>query len=297
MKKTAKSLRLIKTEKFTKLKIVFLLTFGFMFAEVIAGYLTGSLALIADAGHMLTDAGGLALSILAFKFSQKPATPHRTYGFYRTEILASLANSVILLLTSAYILFEAYNRIVNPVGIHSFSMIIVAVAGLIVNLIGIKLLGKHSKENLNFEGAYLEVLRDTLGSIGVIAAGLIIYFTKMTIIDPIVSIGLAIFIIPRTWSLMKKSIRILMEEVPLNISYNEVKEAILKIKGVYGVCDLHLWSITSGMDAISAHVVVERASQSHNVMKEIDKVLKEKFSINHSTIQIEMDKKYCDMCV
>jgi cobalt-zinc-cadmium efflux system protein len=268
----------------------------------VSGVLTGSLALIADAGHMLADVGALALSLFAISYARRPPTPQRTYGFYRMEILASLANSIVLVLLSIYVLYEAYQRIFEPPAIQSPLMIVVATVGLAVNFGGMKLLGgRHShgprssgdrdndvhEENLNIEAARLEVLSDALGSIGVIAAGIIILTTNFYLVDPIVSIGIALFILPRTWSLIKKSIHILMEGVPSSISYEAVKKAILEVKGVTGVFELHIWSITSGMNALSAHVVVIDPNKSQATLKEITSILEKRFKINHSTIQIE----------
>lgn len=289
-------------ERIKKLKIVLFLTSGYLVVEVIGGILTNSLALLADAGHMLTDVGGLALALFAISYARRPATPQRTYGFYRMEILASLANSVVLVLLSIYIFYEAYIRFFEPPEIQSLPMTLVAGIGLVINYIGLRLLGGHSHnhsgdsghkeekeepENLNIEGARLEVLSDTLGSIGVIAAGVIIMTTKFYLADPIVSIGLAIFILPRTWSLLKRSIHILMEGVPSSISYDEVKKAILGVKGVTGIFELHIWSITSGMDALSAHVVIIDPSKSQTILKEITSLLEKRFNISHATIQIE----------
>lgn len=275
-----------------KLKIVISLTASYLAVQVIAGLLTGSLALIADAGHMLTDVVGLTLSLLAISFSRRPATPQKTYGFYRMEILASLANSVILVLISTYILYEAYTRSMEPLQIQSFPMIIVATVGLGVNFVSMKLL-RHThgieddQENLNMKGAYLEVLSDTLGSIGVIGAGVVILTTGFYLADPLVSIGLALFILPRTWSLMKKSVHILMQGVPSGVSHEEVKKAILQVKGVTGVFDLHIWTITSGMNTLSAHVVILDPTKSQTILKEINSILEKRFKINDMTIQIE----------
>jgi cobalt-zinc-cadmium efflux system protein len=192
-----------------------------------------------------------------------------------------------LILVSAYILYEGYGRIIEPPEIQSIPMIAVAAIGLAVNLVGMKLLKGHAKENLNMEGAYLEVFKDTLGSIGVVVGGVIIFSTEFYLVDPIISICLALVIIPRIWSIMKRSINILMEGVPVDISYEEVKKAILKIKGVTGVFDILIWTITSGMDAITAHVVVSDPSKSQTILKEISSILEKRFKITHTTIQIE----------
>lgn len=276
-----------------KLRLVLILTSSYFVVQILGGLLTGSLALIADAGHMLTDIAGLTLSLLAVSFTRKPATPLKTYGFYRMEILATLANSVVLISISVYIIFEAYQRILVPAEINAFPMIFIASMGLVVNLISLKLLshshgGLDSKdENLNIRSASLEVLSDALGSIGVIVAGIIIVFSGLNLADPIASIAIAIFILPRTWSLMKKSIHILMEGVPVNISHDEVKKAIMGVKGVTGIFELHIWSITSGLDALSAHVVIIDPGKSISILKEINSIIENKFGIHHSTIQIE----------
>jgi cobalt-zinc-cadmium efflux system protein len=286
-------------ERISKLKIVLILTATYFVAEIVGSLVTNSLALLADAGHMLTDVGGLALSLLAIHYTRKKATPQRTYGFYRVEILVSLANSVALILLSIYIFYEGYRHIFNPSEISSIPMTIIGGFGLIINLVGIRILGGHShsksheshehheEENLNIKGARLEVLSDMIGAIGVIVTGIIIFTTKFYLADAIFSIGLALFILPRTWSLMKKSINILMEGSPSNIDYEEVKNAILQVKGVTGIFDLHIWTITSGIDALSAHVVTLDTTKSQAIIIEIRSILENKFNIIRSTIQIE----------
>ncbi len=277
----------MSSQQINKLKIVLLLISSYIVVEVISGLLTGSLALIADAGHMLTDAGSLTLALFAINFSSKPATPQRTYGFYRIEILAALANSAVLILVSVYIIYDAYERIIEPPQIKGTALIIVGSIGLVVNLVGMSILKRHANDNLNIEGAYLEVLKDTLGSVGVVVVGVITSISEFYLVDPMISIGLAFYMLPRIWSLMKKSTNILMEGVPINISYEEVKKAILQIKGVTGVFDIHIWTITSGMDAITAHVVVSDPSKSQIILKEISSMLEKRFKITHTTIQIE----------
>lgn len=271
-----------------KLKFVLVITVLFLIVEVFTAILTNSLALIANAIHMFTDVAGIGLALFAINFSYKrSATPQKTYGFYRMEILAALINSTIILILSFYIIYEAYWRLFEHKEIEGLYVFVIAVIGLLVNLVGIKILHKHAKENINVEGAYLEVLKDMYGSCAVIATALILIFTKLYIIDPIISIGLSLFIIPRTWSLMKRVVNILMEGVPSNISYEEVKKSILEVKGVTGVFDLHLWTITSGFDAMTAHVVITDISKSQSILKEITSILEKKYNITHNTIQIE----------
>ena len=271
-----------------KLKVVLVITILFLIVEVIAAIFTNSLALIANAIHMFTDVAGIGLALFAINFSYKrSATPQKTYGFYRMEILAALINSTIILILSFYIIYEAYWRLFEHKEIEGLYVFVIAVIGLLVNLVGIKILHKHAKENINVEGAYLEVLKDMYGSCAVIATALILIFTKLYIIDPIISIGLSLFILPRTWSLMKRVVNILMEGVPSNVSYEEVKKSILEVKGVTGIFDLHLWTITSGFDAMTAHVVISDISKSQSILKEITSILEKKYNITHNTIQIE----------
>jgi cobalt-zinc-cadmium efflux system protein len=295
----------ISLQRISKLKIVLSLSSSYFAAAVITVIFTGSLSLLSEAGHILADIGGLALALFAVNYTRKPATPQRTYGFYRMEILASLVNSVVLVLLSVYILYEGFRRILEPPEIQSSPIIIVAVIGLIVNFIGIRLLsgtGEHyrgdndgasegrkeqNEQSLNVKAIYLETLSDTIGAAGVITAGVIMLTTKFYAADTLISIGLALFMLPRTWSIIKKAIHILMEGSPSNILHEEVKKAILQIKGVTGVFELHIWTITSGMDALSAHVVIIDPSRSQTILQEINSTLEKKFKITHATIQIE----------
>lgn len=287
------------------LKLVLLLTSSFFVVQILVGFKIGSLALISDAGHMLIDAAGLVMALLAISFSQKLATPMRTYGFYRAEILASLLNSIFLILLSFYILYEAYQRILLPSEISGYSIILVASMGLGVNLLSIVILHPLTKlkisndpyynnkenvaeeKNLNLYGAYLEIFADIIGSIGVIIAGIIIISTKFYMVDALISIGIALFILPRTWFLLKRSIHILIEGTPSHLAHEEIKNSLLKVKGVTGVFDLHIWTITSGIHALSAHVVVLENNKSNEILQEINSILEKNFKINHATIQIE----------
>jgi cobalt-zinc-cadmium efflux system protein len=286
------------------LTVVLLLTSVYFVVQIIIGVAIGSLALISDAGHMLIDVCGLVMALIAMYFSQRPATPNRTYGFYRAEILTPLLNSTFLILLSFYILYEAYQRILSPSEISGYSIILVASIGLAVNLVSIVLLrphtelktlnGAHDKnegnireKNLNLYGAYLEIFADTLGSVGVIISGIVIISTKFYMADALISIGIALFILPRTWLLVKKSIHILIEGTPSHLVHEEIKNSILNVKGVTGVFDLHIWTITSGIHALSAHVVIMNNSRSQQILQEINSILEKNFSINHATIQIE----------
>lgn len=278
------------------LTLVLLLTSVYFAIQIIIGLSIGSLALISDAGHMLVDVCGLVMALVAMYFSQRPATPNRTYGYYRAEILTPLLNSTFLILLSIYILYEAYQRILSPSEISGYSVILVASVGLVVNLLSILLLRPHtelkaSNENrerdLNLYGAYLEIFADTIGSVGVIISGIVIMSTKFFMADALISIGIALFILPRTWLLIRKSIHILIEGTPSHLVHEEIKNSILKVKGVTGVFDLHIWTITSGIHALSAHVVVIDNNRSREILQQINSILEKNFKINHATIQIE----------
>ena len=270
--------------------ITFALTFTYFVAEVVGGILTNSLALLADAAHMLTDVAGLGLALFAIWMSAKPATPAKTYGYYRVEILAALVNAVVLFLISFYILYEAYRRFLEPPEVKSLPMLAVAGVGLVVNLIGIWLLRASANESLNIQGAFLEVVSDLLGSVGVIVAGAIMWATGWWYADPIFSVVIGLFILPRTWKLMTQAVNVLLEATPADINLAEVQQVILGVDGVASVHDLHIWTITSGLNALSAHVVLADGAEppvAATIIERIAAVLKDKFAIGHSTIQIE----------
>ena len=264
------------------------LTTTYMVAEIVGGLVTGSLALLADAAHMFTDAAGLGMALLAIRFAARPATPRKTFGFLRAEILAALANAVVLLGITVFILYEAYGRLINPPEIISGPMMAVAAVGLIVNLISMKLLSGGSSESLNVRGAYFEVLSDMLGSIGVIAAAIIIMFTGWKPIDPIIGAGIGIFIVPRTWKLLNEAIHILLEGTPIDVDYTKVQAALEQMSEVKAVHDLHIWTITSGVNSLSCHLEVWRESPVEAVLQAARGMLKRDFAIDHITIQVEI---------
>ncbi len=291
----------VRQQSRKKLGAVLALTSAFMVIEAAAGFYTGSLALIADAGHMLGDVAALALALFAVWLSSKPAGPSRTYGFHRSEILAALANSVLLVLISVAILFEAIHRFSEPPAVQTNGMLIVAVLGLLVNLLSMKLLGGHG-DSLNAKAAYLEVFSDMLASCAVIVAGLIIAFTGWYLADPILSAILSIFIVGRTWGLLKESVDILMESAPRDINIDALTQSLLTIDGVSEVHDLHVWTITSGMLAMSCHLTVQleqAAVNSQNVLDQVNAVIRRDFKITHTTIQLESadaERKCNDVC-
>lgn len=265
------------------------LTAGFMAVEFIGGWLSGSLALISDAGHMLTDALALGLSLLAIRFSAAPADGKKTYGFYRLEILAALLNGVTLIVLSGYIFYEAWQRFHSPAEIKSGIMIIVAATGLLVNIAGFFILKSPSKDNLNVRGAFLHIVGDLLSSIAVVAGGVVIYLTGWKAIDPILSVLIGLVILKGAYGLVKESVDILLEASPAGIESREVEAALRRITGVKNTHHLHIWSLSSGIHALSAHVQIEdqMTSQSDALLSEIQEMLEHEFGIAHTTIQFE----------
>lgn len=265
------------------------LTIGFMLLEILGGLWTGSLALLADAGHMLTDAGGLSMSLLAAWFARKPPTPTRTYGSVRTEILAVLVNGMMLFFVAGYILYEAVRRVWAPHEILSRPMLVIAILGLGVNLLGIALLHRGARESLNIHAAYLEVLSDVLGSIGVILAAVVIQTTGFLLTDPLISAAIGLFILPRTWGLLRQAVAILMEGVPPHLDIGEIEAHMTAVHGVLAVHDLHVWTLTSGKYVMSGHVVVEDLTTGHQILADLHRLLHERFGIEHTTIQLESE--------
>jgi cobalt-zinc-cadmium efflux system protein len=265
------------------------LTSTFLLVEVAAGFWTGSLALLADAGHMLTDVAGLGLALFAIWFASKPATPEKSYGYYRVEILAALANSLLLLGVAAFILYEAYRRFLVPPDVLGAPMLVVAVVGLGVNAAGMWLLRRGAGESLNVRGAYMEVVSDALGSVGVLVAGIVILTTGWRPADPLIAAGVGLFIVPRTWTLIKQSVDILLEATPAHIDLAEVASAMREVGGVRQVHDLHIWTLTSGKYAMSGHVVVENIAASDRVLRDLHALLHGRFDIDHTTIQVETE--------
>lgn len=263
------------------------LTGTFLIVEVIAGILTGSLALISDAAHMLTDTAGLAIALAAIKIGERPADGQRTFGYQRFEILAAALNAVLLFGVAAYILYEAYNRLVEPVAVQSLPMMAVAAVGLGVNLISMRLLSAGKDSSVNVKGAYLEVWSDMLGSIGVILAAIIIWLTNWLWVDALVAIGIGLWVLPRTWQLFKETLNVLLEGVPEGIDYQAVEAALRKVPGVQNLHDLHIWAITSGMPSLSAHLVVSDKAEPDLVCQAATTVLDEQFEIEHVTLQVE----------
>jgi cobalt-zinc-cadmium efflux system protein len=276
------------------LLIALSITVIMMVAEIVGGILANSLALLSDAGHMFTDSLALGLSFFAMKFSEIPATDKRTFGFYRLEILAALLNGVTLVLVSLYILYEAYLRLMTPQQVQGKLMLIVAVIGLVANVLGALFLMKHHETNLNIRGAFLHIIGDAVSSVGVIIGGVVIALTGWYLIDPILSILIALAIIVGSVGLVTESVNILLESVPSHINIATVAQAVASVPGVREAYHIHVWSITSGVHALSAHVIIDDqlVSDSRTVLDAVRAMLAEKFRILHSTIQLECSR--CD---
>ncbi|HRC08803.1 MAG TPA: cation diffusion facilitator family transporter [Miltoncostaeales bacterium] len=269
------------------LLIAFGLTATFMIVEVIAGLASGSVALLSDALHMGTDVLGLGMALAAVKLAKRTAPAHRTFGTYRLEILAALANGVLLFAVAIYILIEAWQRVRNPEGVTSGTMLIVAIVGLIINLISFKLLTAGAKESINVKGAFFEVLSDLLGSIGVIIAAIIVALTGWTYADPLIGAAIGLFILPRTWRLTGQAVRILMEAAPPGMDIDEVRSTIAAIEGVSSVHDVHVWTLTSGLDAAAVHVIIEQGADLGSVLTDVHTILAARYNVVHATIQVE----------
>ncbi len=263
----------------------------YFIAELIAGFLTNSLALISDAGHMLSDVGALGLSLFAFRMAKRPATHHSTFGFHRVEILAALFNGLTLWFIVGVIFAAAYSRIVQPPVVESLGMMIVAVLGLAVNVAAAAILHAGHRHNLNMRGAFLHVMSDAIGSVGAIAAGAIMLTTDWYLADPLISIFIGALILFSSWSLVKDSLSVLMQTVPKGIRLDDVRQTIESVDGVHKVHDLHVWAVTSDIFTLSAHAVVENGGDFHQVLNGIEETLKERFNIEHTTIQLETESR------
>jgi cobalt-zinc-cadmium efflux system protein len=263
----------------------------YFIAELVAGFLTNSLALLSDAGHMLSDIGAMALSLFAFRMAKRPATHQSTYGFHRVEILAALFNGLTLWLMVGIIFAAAFNRFAEPPVVNSFGMMIVAVVGLLVNIAAAAILHGGHRHNLNLRGAFLHVVSDAVGSVGAIAAGVIMLTTGWYLADPLISMFIGGLILFSSWSLVKDSLSVLMQSVPKGIRLEEVRLTIEAVDGVSKVHDLHIWAVTSDIFTLSAHAVVTNGEDFHQVLNNIEDTLKEHFNIEHTTIQLETESR------
>jgi cobalt-zinc-cadmium efflux system protein len=262
----------------------------FMVVEVVAGLATQSLALLSDAGHMLTDVIGLGMSLAAIQLASRGTDRrHRTFGLYRLEILAALANAVLLIGVALYIVIEAVGRFGDPPEVLAGPMLVVAVLGLAANLVAYGLLREGAKESLNVEGAYLEVLADTVGSVAVIVAAVVIGLTGWGWVDPAVGIAIGLWILPRTWRLGARAVRILVQAAPPGTDLDAIEAGLAGIVGVVDVHDLHVWTLTSDMEVASAHVMVRSGTDTHAVLDQARSLLRDEHHIDHATLQIEPD--------
>jgi cobalt-zinc-cadmium efflux system protein len=270
-----------------RLAMVLGITFTILVVEVVGAVLSGSLTLFADAGHMATDAGGIGLSLLAMWFAARPAHPSRTFGSYRLEILAAVANALLLFAVGAYILVEAVLRLLEPPTVASGTMLVFGAVGLAANAVSLALLRQGQAHSLNVRGAFLEVLNDAFGSAAVLVAAAAIWLTGFQRADAIASVVVGALILPRTWKLLREALDVLLESAPKGIDLAEVRQHMLEERGVVEVHDLHAWTITSGMPVLSAHIVVADPSSSGQVLDRLCECLRGHFDIDHSTLQVE----------
>jgi cobalt-zinc-cadmium efflux system protein len=272
------------------LAITFGLVVAFMFVEFVGGLATGSLALISDAGHMATDALGLGMALAAIVASNKATTRRgRTYGLYRLEILAALANSALLIVVGGYVIIEAIRRFQEPPEVLATPMLVVAVAGLVVNIVGWRLLRQGSEESLNVKGAYYEVVADLAGSVGVIAAALIMIVTGWPYADSIIAALIGLFIVPRAWTLGRQALRVLVQAAPLDMDLDAMSRDLALIPTVVDVHDLHVWTLTSDMDVATVHLMIGNGADPHPVLDQARTILENRYGISHATLQVEPD--------
>jgi cobalt-zinc-cadmium efflux system protein len=270
------------------LKIALALTCGFLVVELAGGFIAHSLALLSDAAHMFTDTAALAIALMAIRLARRPADSKRTFGYHRFEILAAAFNATLLLVVAAYILWEACLRLKSPPEIGSNLMLGIAIVGLVVNLLSMKVLRSRQEESLNVKGAYLEVWADMIGSIGVILGAALIKFAGWSWVDSAVAVLIGLWVVPRTVTLLKSSINILLEGVPEDIDLAKVRAALLGVPGVKSLHDLHVWSVTSGKTTLTVHLVTEAAMDGEaDVLPRVRQRLADDFGIRHVTVQCE----------
>ncbi|MGB5311671.1 MAG: cation diffusion facilitator family transporter [Polyangiales bacterium] len=281
-----------------RLTMALVFTATYMVAEIVGGFVANSLALLADAGHMFSDAAALGLSLVAVMLAQRPATSNRTYGFHRAEILAALTNGAALLVLSVLIAREAWGRLSDPPEVQGGLMLLVASGGLAINLVNLMILSGGRHHNLNVRGAWLHVMADTLGSVGAILAGAAIYFLGWGWSDPVASFIIASLVLYSAWGLVRETLDVLMEGVPKGISVDDVAAALKGISGVLDAHDLHVWSLTSGRNIATTHLVIAEDADHQTIIDAANRTLAERFAIAHATIQVEHDElaNKCNPC-
>lgn len=272
------------------LRYALILTGGFMLAEVIGGVMLNSLALLSDAAHMFTDVAALAIALAAIRVGRRAVDDRRTFGYHRFEILAAAFNAMLLFGVAAYILYEAWQRWSNPPAVQTTGVLVIAVLGMIVNLVSMRLLSSGKDSSLNVKGAYLEVWSDLLGSIGVIVGALVIRFTGWNWVDTVIAVAIGLWVLPRTWILLKETLNILLEGVPEGIELSKLNQALLELPGVLSVHELHVWAVSSAKTSLSAHVVHNpQAAQPGALLAAINQLLRAQYEITHTTIQLEIE--------
>lgn len=272
-----------------RLAIALGLTTTFLIAELVGAFVFDSLALLSDAAHMFTDSAALAIALAAVKIGQRPPDDQRTFGYRRFEILAAAFNAMLLFAVAGYVLIEGIGRFFTPRPVESVGMLIVASIGLIVNLISMRILAGGKEDSLNVKGAYLEVWADMLGSLGVIGAAIAIYFTGLNWIDPIVAIAIGLWVLPRTWTLLRDTTHILLQGVPRGFDLNAIRAAMGEVCGVTGVHDLHLWSVAGDDASLTAHVAIADGGDGEAIRRALTGMLETRFAIHHVTIQTETE--------
>jgi len=288
----------LKSAPYSRLWWALVINLIFLIVEIVGGILTNSLALLADAGHMLTDVGALALAIFVAHLARKPATPGRTYGLLRAEVLGAFINGATLVMIVGFILWEAWKRLGSDQTIDGPLMIIIAIFGLLANVASAFILAKGREENVNLKGAFLHMIADALGSVGAIIAGLVIWLFGWFPIDTIASVVIGILILWSSWGFLKQTINILLEATPENIDYMDVKNSLEEMEHIDAVHDLHIWTITSGMPVLSAHIKLSSCCSGtdhwQNCLGDAQKLIKEKFGIGHTTLQVEPCDDSCE---
>jgi cobalt-zinc-cadmium efflux system protein len=270
-----------------RMGVSLLILLAFFLLEATVGFATSSLALLSDAGHMLTDVLGVGMALAAITAARRPAAGKRTFGLYRIEVLAALANAVLLFAVAAYIVYEAIGRFLRPPEVAGEPMVLTAAAGLCANVAVFLILRRAAGESLNVRAAYLEVITDTFGSLGVLVSGLVAWMFGWYLADPIVAVGVGLFVLPRTWRLARQALRILVQQAPDGMDVQELRAELAALPSVSEVHDLHVWTLTSGMEVASAHLTTHADADHGNVLTAAQRLLAERYHIDHATLQVE----------
>jgi len=271
----------------TRLSVAFGILLTFFVLEAVVGLLTSSLALLSDAGHMFTDVLGVGMALAAITAARRPATSQSTFGLYRVEVLAALANAVLLFGVAGYILYESIGRFLHPHQVAGVPMMLTAAAGLVANIVVFLMLRAGADESLNVRGAYLEVLADTIGSVGVLVGGFVTWAFGWYLADPIIAVAVGLFVLPRTFKLARQALRILAQQAPEGVDVSELSDELAALPSVTEVHDLHVWTLTSGMEVASAHLTIKPGADHGGVLVAAQRLLSERYRIEHATLQVE----------